>query len=371
MLAVGNGAQDSITGEISGIGTNLLFVFRGGDEDVRNPEPLTMGDADAIGDPFQAPSVESVAPVVSGNLQLSYGGNDIVSSMAGVTTPEYFGVLNSELTEGSEITEEHILGRSAVAIIGVDVAEALFDRKEGVVGETFRVEGQPFTVIGLLKEEGGSSFGSEDNRFIVPMTTAASRLVTMSPADRVNVIYLSAVDADSVTLAADEVAQILRTRHRTDIGKDDFTIYSQQDFLDLAASITGVFTVFLGGIAAISLLVGGIGIMNIMLVSVIERTKEIGLRKAMGARKNDILIQFLSESILLSLFGGIIGILLGWGLSMGISAIAIALDAELYPAIGLDAILLATVFSTAVGLFFGLYPANPGRQSGAGGSAAV
>lgn len=357
MLAVGNGAEASITGEISGIGTNLLFIFGGGADDVRNPKPLTMSDADALADPFQAPSIEAVAPAISSNQTLSYGGNEIVSSMTGVT-PEYFTVRNVEITEGEFITEAHLLGRSAVVIIGTEVADSLFDRKEGVVGETIRIKGQPFKVIGLLKEAGGSSFGSEDNQFIVPMTTASTRLVTMSPSDRVNVIYISAASSDLVPQASDEAAQILRARHRTEIGKDDFTVFSQQDFLDLASSITGIFTVFLGGIAAISLLVGGIGIMNIMLVSVIERTKEIGLRKAMGARKNDILIQFLSESIVLSLFGGIIGILLGWALSVGIGAISTALDAGFTPVIGMDAILLATVFSTAVGLFFGLYPAN-------------
>ena len=167
-----------------------------------------------------------------------------------------------------------------------------------------------------------------------------------------------AVSADAVPDASEEIAQILRTRHRTDIGEDDFTVFSQQDFLDVASSITGILTIFLGGIAGISLLVGGIGIMNIMLVSVIERTREIGLRKAMGARKSDILIQFLTESSLLSLFGGILGIGLGWLIAFIVGQIAAASDANIVPVVGLDAILLATIFSAAVGLFFGLYPAN-------------
>jgi len=150
----------------------------------------------------------------------------------------------------------------------------------------------------------------------------------------------------------------LRTRHRTEIGADDFTILTQQDFLDTAQTITGVLTIFLGGIAAISLLVGGIGIMNIMLVSVTERTREIGLRKALGARRRDILVQFLTESSVLSLIGGVIGIGLGWTISFIVGRIAAASNADITPAIGIDIILLATVFSTAVGLFFGLYPAN-------------
>jgi putative ABC transport system permease protein len=171
-------------------------------------------------------------------------------------------------------------------------------------------------------------------------------------------VMVQAISAEGVSTATEEVASLLRNRHRTAIGEDDFTIFTQQDFLETATSITNVLTIFLGGIAAISLLVGGIGIMNIMLVSVTERTREIGLRKAVGARKRDILLQFLTESSLLSLLGGLIGILLGWGLSTLVGFIAATQDAELIPNMGLDAILLATLFSTAVGLFFGLYPAK-------------
>jgi len=174
----------------------------------------------------------------------------------------------------------------------------------------------------------------------------------------VDVVFVQAIDAKSVPLVYEEIAQILRTRHRTELGADDFTIFTQDDFLSLAGTITDVFTIFLGGIAAISLLVGGIGIMNIMLVSVTERTKEIGLRKAVGAKKSDILIQFLTESVLLSLFGGIIGIIFGWVISAVVGRIAAASGTPFSPAVGLDAILLATFFSTAVGLFFGIYPAN-------------
>ncbi len=357
MLAIGTGAENSITGEIQGIGTNLLFVFRGGSEDVRNPEPLTLGDAEAIADPFAAPSVAGVAPILQGNAEISYSGESVVTTVNGVT-PDYEIVRNYHVTEGEFISEAHMLGRSAVVILGVDVAEELFGRKAGLVGETVRIEGQPFRVIGVLEEKGGGSFGSEDDQMIVPLTTAQARLIRRSTRDRVDVIFVGAVSADLVPQASDEIAQILRTRHRTEIGQDDFTIYSQQDFLDVASSITGILTVFLGGIAGISLLVGGIGIMNIMLVSVVERTREIGLRKAMGARKMDILVQFLTESVLLSLFGGIVGIGLGWLISAIVGQIAAANDANIIPVIGVNAVLLATLFSAAVGVFFGLYPAN-------------
>ena len=171
-------------------------------------------------------------------------------------------------------------------------------------------------------------------------------------------LVVQATDPERVNLATEEISQILRTRHRTQIGEDDFRVLSQQDILSTAQTITNVFTIFLGGIAAISLLVGGIGIMNIMLVSVTERTREIGLRKALGARKSDILVQFLTESSLLSLFGGLIGIGLGAALSYVIGQIATAQNAPIDPSISLDIVLLATLFSTAVGLFFGLYPAN-------------
>ncbi len=357
MLAIGAGAENSITGEIQGIGTNLLFVFRGGSEDVRNPQPMTLGDAQAIADPFKAPAVIGVAPALQGNAEISFISESTLTTITGVT-PDYETVRNYHVTEGEFISESHLLGQSSVVILGVEVAEELFGRKSGLTGETVRIEGQPFRVIGILEEKGGGMGGSEDDQIIIPLTTAQNRLIRRSSRDRVDVIFVQSISAEAVPQASDEIAQILRERHRTDIGKDDFTIFSQQDFLDFASSITGILTIFLGGIAAISLLVGGIGIMNIMLVSVIERTREIGLRKAMGARKMDIMVQFLTESILLSLIGGLLGIGLGWTISFVVGQIAAANDADIIPVIGMNAVLLATLFSAAVGMFFGLYPAN-------------
>ncbi len=357
IVSIGRGAQNTITGSIQGIGTNLLFVFRGGSQDVRNPKPITFGDASAIADPFQAPSVAGVAPVLQGSVEISAGGESAVTQATGVM-PEYKTVRNLQLSEGEFITEEHILGRASVVLLGTDVADKLFNRKEGLTGETVRIEGQPFRVIGILQSKGGSGFGSEDDTIMVPLTTAQARLLRRSSRDRVDMLIVQAVDANSVLTASDEIAQILRSRHRTAIGEDDFTILTQQDFLDTARTITSVLTIFLGGIAAISLLVGGIGIMNIMLVSVTERTREIGLRKALGARRVDILIQFLTESSLLSMFGGLIGIGLGALISYIVGQIAAAQDTPINPSIGIDTILMATLFSTAVGLFFGLYPAN-------------
>lgn len=357
MISLGRGAENTITGSIQGIGTNLVFVFRGGSEEVRNPKPITLGDADAISDPFQAPSVAAVAPLLQGQAKVSYGGESTNTTITGVT-PDYEFVRNRTVTEGEYINEAHNLGKASVALIGIDTAERLFGRTAGLIGETLRIEGQPFRIIGVLEERGGSSFNNEDDVIQVPISTARTRLLRRSSSDRVDILMIQAVSADAVPQASQEIAQILRTRHRTEIGADDFTILTQQDFLATAQTITGVLTIFLGGIAAISLLVGGIGIMNIMLVSVTERTREIGLRKALGARKTDILIQFLTESSVLSLIGGLIGILLGWAISVLVGRIAAANDAQINPSIGIDVILIATLFSTAVGLFFGLYPAN-------------
>lgn len=357
MLAIGSGAENTITGEIQGVGSNLLFVLSGGSEDVTNPKRLSQGDADAINDPFQAPSVKNVAPALQGGAEASYAGESTNTTIYGVTPP-YAEVRNVNLSEGEFLTEAHMLGRASVALLGTEVAEDLFGRKSGLVGETVRIEGQNFRIIGILEEKGGSAFSNEDDQIIIPITTAQTRLIRRSQQDRVDIIFVQATNAEAISQASEEISQILRTRHRCKIGEDDFTIITQQDMIGVASSITGVLTIFLGGIAAISLLVGGIGIMNIMLVSVIERTREIGLRKAVGARKQDILIQFLAESLLLSLVGGAIGIGFGWVISTVVGKIAAANDVALNPAIDLNSILLATLFSIAVGLFFGIYPAN-------------
>ena len=359
MLAIGQGAQDSITGTISGIGTNLLFVFSGNDQTKpRTVRPMTEEDAQAINDHFLAPHVSDVAPMIQGsNIEVTAGGNQTSTTLAGVT-PEYFPVRNFKVVEGEQITQEEVLGRASVAVIGTQVGDKLFDRHEGLVGETMRIEGQPFRIVGVLEKKGGSAFGSQDNVVLIPMSTARTRIIHRSSNNNVDIIMAQAADSSSVGQATQEITSILQARHRTGIGQDDFTVLSQADFLQTAATVTGVLTIFLGGIAAISLLVGGIGIMNIMLVSVAERTREIGLRKALGARKRDILVQFLAESSLLSLIGGLVGIFLGWLIAFIVGQIAAANHTVFNPNISLSAILLATLFSTAIGLFFGIYPAN-------------
>lgn len=361
MLAIGNGTEQAIVGEIEDIGTNMLFVATDY-EDVTNPEPLTIQDAEALNDPSLAPSIAASSPVIQGQVELTYSGEATTAALIGVME-DYTSVQSVDLTEGEFFTSAQVNGLASAVILGSNVAEDLFGRSDGLVGETIRIIEQPFRVVGILKKEGGSEFGnSVDDQILVPLTTAQVRLLPRKVKNQVDFIYVSAVDSDSVKAAEDEISLVLRDRHNIKLAEDDFVIVTQELFLDFASTVTGVFTVFLGGVAGISLLVGGIGIMNIMLVSVTERTREIGLRKAVGAKKRDILVQFLIESSLLSVLGGLVGIVLGWLLSLLVGRIAANSDFLLDPAITLDAVLLATMFSAAVGLFFGIYPANRAAQ---------
>jgi putative ABC transport system permease protein len=356
MLAIGRGAEASINDQINSIGTNLIYIMPGA-EDVRNPRPLTLGDAEALADPRQAPDVLYVAPVVQGAGQVSRRGESINTSIVAVT-PEYMQVSNLDTSEGSSISQENLDKRAAVAVLGSDVAQSLFGRSEDLIGESIRVQGQPFRVIGVLESKGGTGFGSQDDRILVPLTTAQSRLVQRNSREQVDMILVQGVSTERLDQTVSQIERVLAARHRTSLDELDFSLLNQQDILDIAQQITGILTIFLGGIAGISLLVGGIGIMNIMLVTVSERTREIGLRKAVGARSRDILVQFLAESALLSMLGGILGIILAWLIALAVGAIAAQSDVAITPVIEFDAVLLATLFSAAVGLFFGYYPAR-------------
>jgi putative ABC transport system permease protein len=355
MMSIGSGAQASITNQIASIGTNLLYVRSGGD--ATNPQPLTMGDAEAIADTQMAPSVTYVAPVLQGQVEVAVAGEQTSTTLVGVT-PEFFKVQNADISEGQMISQLHVDDYSAVVLLGSDVATTLFNATSDLIGKKVRIEGQVFKVIGVLAEQGGMGMENKDDRVLVPISTARVRLMQRDQADEVDMLYVQASSADATTSATEEVSEILRARHRKNLGTDDFDILSTQDLLDTMNQVTGTLTAFLGGIAGISLLVGGIGIMNIMLVTVTERTREIGLRKAVGARKNDIRFQFIVESAMLSLGGGIIGIILGWGISVLIGQVAASMGTSLSPVIKLSSVLMATAFSAAVGLFFGLYPAN-------------
>jgi putative ABC transport system permease protein len=359
LLSIGQGAGDSITGEIESIGTNVIYILNGNDEDdVTNPKDLTLRDAEALASNARADKIAYVAPVVNGASEISYSDNGTEASISGVT-PDYLNVQNLTMAEGSFITQSQVEGRSAVVVLGPNIADTLIGRHAGVVGQTVRIGGYPYRVVGVTEAKGGSAFNNPDNNIYIPISTAQTRLPRSSNPERVQYILVSVAQAEDADAAIEQITDVLRTTHRIPPrSPDDFSILNQQDFLDVASSITGVLTVFLGGIGAISLLVGGIGIMNIMLVSVTERTREIGLRKALGARKADILVQFLTESVLLSMIGGFLGILLGWAISLVVGQIAMNAGTPLDTTVTLNSVLLATLFSAAVGIFFGYYPAN-------------
>jgi len=357
MLAVGKGAESSITGSIETMGSNLLFVTV--NNDATNPNPITLADAEAIVKSGGAPSVLAVAPTVSQNKEISFSGSSLTTSITGLT-PDYASVRNEDVSVGRFISEQDIDNHATVAVIGMDIVDELFSSTTDALGSKLRIGNNLYQVVGVLESKGGTAFGSSDNQVYVPITTAQSRLFTRSSAyAEVDLISVGAANSELMSDAMNEVTNILRARHKISGDEEnDFEVFSQDTFTEAATSITGVLTVFLGGIAAISLLVGGIGIMNIMLVSVIERTKEIGLRKAVGAREKDILLQFLVESLIIGLVGGLIGVLLGWGISSAISNVALMSGTVMNAEMSMDSILLSVIFSVSVGLVFGIYPAR-------------
>jgi putative ABC transport system permease protein len=358
LLAIGTGTQNTITSSINSIGTNMITIQAGNSsEEIINGHDLTTQDINLLQNPNYAPDIAAVSGVVSANLTISAEGNSETVSVSGVS-PEYAGINNKTVAEGTFITQGQFEQRSLVAVIGATTATNLFGTTEGVVGKIIRIDGSNYTVVGVLEEAGGSMMGNSDDTVFIPLSTAQVRAIRQRPTDRVSSIVVSAVDSDSVAKAKDEATAILRASHQIQDGKDDFTIQSMDSLVDTASSIISILTLFLGGIAGISLLVGGIGIMNIMLVSVTERTHEIGLRKALGARRGDILLQFMTESILLSVFGGLIGVGIAWVICFIIAQIATASGISLNPEIGLSSILLATLFATGIGLIFGIYPSN-------------
>ena len=368
LLSVGQGVQTLVTEQLQSIGTNLLFVVpgnigAGGQAQFRAAarSSLTLADANAIADPLNAPSVARVAPELLSTTTVSFGKKNLRLSVSGVT-PAYEAVRNSPVAQGAFITESDLAGGSRVAVLGSRAAEKLFGSIYPI-GQTIKINAVPFKVVGVLAAKGGGGGpggGNQDEVVLVPMSTAHRRLFTARFRDPrgeplVSVIYVQVVSEDLMPQATDEIGRLLRIRHNIKYqDEDDFTVINQKDLLAIFGQITGVLTIFLGAIAGISLLVGGIGIMNIMLVSVTERTREIGLRKAVGAKRRDILSQFLIESVIMSVIGGLIGIGLGAGGALLVSRLA----QDLKAAVTWDSVLLATSFSAAVGLFFGIYPAT-------------
>ncbi|MEJ2263316.1 MAG: ABC transporter permease [Anaerolineales bacterium] len=362
MLSIGRGAQDAITSQIESIGTNLVYVTPGSARQegvvaaAGTAGTLTLDDANALA---YLSGVVAVAPEADGRAQITYLGQNTNTRLIG-TTPSYQSVHSVELADGAFISDANQAARSSAIVLGSAVAETLFGGLNGAVGQSVRVNGQPYRVIGVLASKGGTGFLNQDDQVFVPLSTALTRLVGASRfrgAAVINQISVKAADANVVSQVIDSVTATMRERHNTFEGSDDFNVSSQQDAISAATQVTDTLTLFLGGIAGISLAVGGIGIMNIMLTTVTERTREIGLRKAVGARRADIMQQFLVESTVLSVAGGIIGIIVGWLIARLMGQIQLG-GSAITPVVGLDSVLLATLFSMAVGLFFGIYPAT-------------
>ena len=366
LMSVGQGVEKLITDQLQSIGTNILFVVPGNMAETdmrprRNANQLTLGDVQAIADPANAPDVIAVAPELMASAEVAYAKKTVRVSASGVT-PNYETVRNFPVADGRFIGDTDTASKARVAVIGSRIAERLYTEQGAYpIGAAIKLNGIPFKVIGVLEEKGGSGGpgGNQDEIVMVPMTTAHERLFpryhNQSGEPLVSVVYAQVVAEDRMDAAGEQISELLRQRHEIKFqDEDDFTVINQRDLLAIFGQITGALTIFLGAIAGISLLVGGIGIMNIMLVSVTERTREIGLRKAVGAKRRDILLQFLIESVVLSLLGGLLGIALGAAGAFAISN----LQDDLTAIVTAQAVMLATGFSAAVGLFFGIYPAT-------------
>lgn len=358
MMSVGEGAQNTITNSLSSLGTQTLYLSPGNfTENVRNARDLTNDDVAAIA---QLDCVDIIAPVVSQTYTISQSNGKTVNATVTGVVPGYLTVNNDDMLLGSYITQENIDSKEMVAVIGTEINKSLFGAaNSNSIGETIRIMGQPYRVTGVLAEKGSSTLGiSRDRNVFIPLSTAQSRLMTRQK----NSVSQAAILVKSTYDMADaqkEIESLMQDRHGIFEGNpNDFQVMNVQEILNAVGDIMGTFTLFLGGVAAISLLVGGIGIMNIMLVTVSERTREIGLRKALGAKKGDILAQFLVESSVLSLVGGVLGIGFGLLLAYGIARIASITGNNLSISINPLIIIGATLFSIAVGLFFGVYPAN-------------
>ncbi len=353
LVSIGQGFSSYVTEQLSGLGTNTLRIME--DRRVEGAQPLTTSDVEALSDPIACPAVEAVAPVYQGNATVSYAGTSYEPSVLGVT-PDYQTVENYEMQSGRFLQASDVDHREKVAVLGSTTYENLFPDGSYPIGETIRLNDVTFDIIGVMAEKGSSGMTDSDDVILVPLTTAQTRLFSASTYRgeyTLSTISLMVKSEDYLNLAIDEATTVLRRQHRlTGNAQDDFRIFNPADLVQTATDITGTLTIFLGAIAAISLIVGGIGIMNIMLVSVTERTREIGLRKAVGAGKGDILWQFLIEAMVLSVLGGVIGIGVGTAISRTVGPML-----NVTTVVSRESVMLSVGFSAFVGLFFGIYPA--------------
>lgn len=363
LMSIGRSAEKLIINQVQGIGSNLVFIVPGANKGSRFASPpsaqgiiiktLVKEDMDAL---KRDPTVEKVAPQVQGLARVVYENNDMNATFQGVT-PEFFGVRNFAVTRGELFRNEDVDSFNRVAVIGPELAKTLFGNLDPV-GKTFRLKNIAFRILGVLESKGLGPLGvDQDNVIIVPITVAQKQLLGI---DYYNVVTVQASDAYTIEYTKSRITSVMRAEHHiTDPNKDDFTIRTQEDALEILGNITSLLTIFLTAIASISLVVGGIGIMNIMLVSVIERTKEVGLRKAVGATNKDILFQFLWEAIILTFVGGLGGIAIGSGLTVAVYFILKSVVSTGWVfSLPFNALMLGVAVSTFTGIVFGLYPAR-------------
>lgn len=354
MISIGMGVKQNVTNSIASLGSNMLIVMPGSTNKggVRSAagssQKLKYEDAEAIKKKIK--NIDYVSPTVNGSYQIVNGHENWNSSVYGVT-PEYLKIRDLTIGTGSFITQNDLNSRNRVAVIGTTVATNLFE-SENPVGKNIRINNQPYKVIGVIESKGQSSMGQDqDDVVIIPLTTAQERLMGITYIRSINIQVSS---ADKIESVQGQVGTLLRQRHHI-VGdkEDDFTVRNLTSLMETMTSTTTMLTLFLGSIAAISLLVGGIGIMNIMMVSVTERTREIGIRKALGATFKNIMMQFLIESVVIGVIGGLLGVAVGVGI-----ALAIAKTGLFQTVITAAPILISFSFSVGIGLFFGIYPAR-------------
>jgi putative ABC transport system permease protein len=358
LVGVGRGAQNLAEGQLSNLGANVLFVVPGNNDTRRQgiefPKTLVLEDAVAIAE--QVPSVKRVAPQITLNEVLQVGGLTSSSSVLGVT-PDFLPIRQFEMARGRFLSTGDQESARNVVVIGPDLAAKMFPTQEAL-GRVLRIRDKAFEVIGVMAPKGAVFGQNQDENAYIPLSTMVNQLSGRNRRFGVSLNFISveARDADSVNAAAFQITNLLRQRHRI-LREDDFAVRSQKDALTIVGTITGGLTLMLAAIGGVSLLVGGIGIMNIMLVSVSERTAEIGLRKALGARSGDVLLQFLVESLVLASLGGAIGTALGMG-----TVALVAVVTPLPAAIGAGTVLVTVALSGSIGLFFGVVPARRAAQ---------
>ena len=354
LVGLGRGAQTLAKNQLSNLGANVLFIVPGNNDTRRRgiafPKNLVLEDAKAIKE--QVPSVKKVAPQISANEIVQSNSKSLNISIAGIT-PEFLKVRSFEISKGRFISQNDVTGSKSVAVIGPDLREEFFKDKS-VLGEKIRIKDHSYEIIGILKPKGAVFGSNQDKNAYIPISTMVNRITGKDPTFGISLSFISveAINKNKTSAAKFQITNLLRQRHKI-LRDDDFAVRSQEDALNIVTNITSGLTFLLAGIGAVSLLVGGIGIMNIMLVAVSERTEEIGLRKAIGAKQTDVLIQFLFEALILSTIGGLLGTITGLS-----GVFIVGIITPLPASVGISTTFSTMIISGSIGLIFGVLPAK-------------